>query len=180
MAETMAPPAPVRNPYVGPKPFEIRERELFFGRNWESEQLIALVIAHPAVLLYAQSGAGKSSLLNAKVLPELEAQEGCELMPVARVRGDLPPGIRAETITNLYMFNTLMSWAEMTDLQPPQLVTMSLAEFLRQVPRQGDEDGYPVLRVLIFDQFEEMFTFYPERWPEREQFFHQVSDALTG
>ena len=180
MAETMAPPAPVRNPYVGPKPFEIRERELFFGRNWESEQLIALVVAHPAVLLYAQSGAGKSSLLNAKVLPELEAQEGCELLPVARVRGDLPPGIRAETITNLYMFNTLMSWAEMTDLQPPQLVTMSLAEFLRQVPRQGDEDGYPVLRVLIFDQFEEMFTFYPERWPEREQFFHQVSDALTA
>ncbi|MCB0175124.1 MAG: N-acetylmuramoyl-L-alanine amidase [Anaerolineae bacterium] len=180
MAETMAPPAPVRNPYVGPKPFEIRERELFFGRNWESEQLIALVIAHPAVLLYAQSGAGKSSLLNAKVLPELEAQEGCELLPVARVRGDLPPGIRAETITNLYMFNTLMSWAEMTDLQPAQLVTMSLAEFLRQVPRQGDEDGYPVLRVLIFDQFEEMFTFYPERWPEREQFFHQVSDALTA
>jgi hypothetical protein len=34
--------------------------------------------------------------------------------------------------------------------------------------------------VVIFDQFEELFTFYPERWQDREGFFVRVSDALEG
>jgi hypothetical protein len=33
--------------------------------------------------------------------------------------------------------------------------------------------------VVVFDQFEELFNFYPERWPEREQFFIQVREALA-
>jgi hypothetical protein len=172
--------APVRNPYVGPKPFEIYEQNLFFGRDWEAEQLTALVVAHPAVLLYAQSGAGKSSLLNAKVIPMLELDEGCEVLPVARVRGDIPPEIELEQITNRYIFNTLLSWIELRELEPDELVDCTLAQFLRLLPRQGDEEGYPELRVLVFDQFEELFTFYPERWPEREGFFQQVNEALAA
>ncbi|MCB0211493.1 MAG: N-acetylmuramoyl-L-alanine amidase [Anaerolineae bacterium] len=180
MAEGTATPGTVNSPYVGPKPFETDDRQVFFGRDWEAEQLTALVVAHPAVLLYAQSGAGKSSLLNAKVLLDLETAEGCEVLPVARVRGDLPPGVLANRITNMYIFNTLMSWSEITELRGTELVDMTLVDFLRQVPRQGDEDGYPVLRVLVFDQFEELFTFYPERWPERDQFFEQVNAALRA
>ena len=32
--------------------------------------------------------------------------------------------------------------------------------------------------MLIFDQFEELFTSYPDRWREREDFLDQVSQAL--
>lgn len=174
-----SPSAASENPYVGPKPFETREKELFFGRDWEAEELVALVVAHPVVLLYAQSGAGKSSLLNAEVLPRLETEENCEILPVARVRGDLPPGVQAELIDNLYVFNTLMSWSEKLETTPPELVDLSVVDFLRRLPRRGDEEGYPVLRVVVFDQFEELFTFYPERWPEREDFFRQVNEALA-
>ncbi|MCB0196180.1 MAG: N-acetylmuramoyl-L-alanine amidase, partial [Anaerolineae bacterium] len=78
------------------------------------------------------------------------------------------------------IFNTLMSWSEITELRASEMVDLSLVDFLRQVPRQGDDEGYPVLRVLVFDQFEEMFTFYPERWPERDQFFEQVNAALAA
>ena len=33
-------------------------------------------------------------------------------------------------------------------------------------------------RVLIFDQFEELLSFYPERWLDREGFFEQIRDGL--
>jgi hypothetical protein len=190
---------PFKNPYVGPKPFEAEESALFFGRDWETEELTALIIAHPAVLFYAQSGAGKSSLLNAKVLIRLEVEEGCEVLPVARVRGDIQlaatergvlrrvlpasfvsnpeegPGFNAGEIENIYIFNTLMSWSERGEVSPEGLVKVSLVDFLSRLPRQADDEGYPVLRVLVFDQFEELFTFYPEHWPQREDFFKQVS-----
>jgi hypothetical protein len=171
---------PLKTPYVGPKPFEAHEQNLFFGRDWEAAELVALVIAHPVVLLYAQSGAGKSSLLNAKVLPTLETDEGCEVLPVARVRGDIPANIQETQLKNRYVFNTLMSWLEIGDLTPAQLGDLSIARFLGQLLRTGDEQGYPLLRVLVFDQLEELFTFYPERWPEREQFFQQVGEALAA
>ena len=81
-----------RNPYPGPRPFERGEHNLFFGRDREVADLLSLMIAHREVLLYAQSGAGKTSLLNAGVMPSL-IQEGFEVLPVARVRGLIPEGI---------------------------------------------------------------------------------------
>ncbi|MBE7469858.1 MAG: hypothetical protein DPW09_20650 [Anaerolineae bacterium] len=180
MSETNPPENLSKNPYVGPRPFEPHEQQLFFGRDWEAEELVALIVAHPAVLFYAQSGAGKSSLLNAEVIPKLQAEEGCEVLPVARVRGDIPAGIQTEQIENLYAFNTLLNWTEeISAITPEQLIQLTLAEFLKLLPHQSDKEGYPALRVIIFDQFEELFTFYPQRWPEREKFFVQINQALA-
>lgn len=168
----------VENPYVGPRPFEERHQSRFFGRDWEAEELVSLVVAHPAVLLYAQSGAGKTSLINAKLIPKLRDEEGLQVMPVARVRGEIPAEVQPEQIENLFVFNTLLGWLE-SGADPVQLVGLSLSAFLKRQPRPQDEEGQPVLRVVIFDQFEELFTLYPERWKEREGFFAQVADALS-
>ncbi len=43
-----------------------------------------------------------------------------------------------------------------------------------------DEDGMPLPRVVIFDQFEEIFSLYQDRWKDREGFFEQVSTALEA
>ena len=58
-------------PYVGPRPFERKDQTLFFGRDREADDLLSLVVAYEAVLFYAQSGAGKTSLINAGLLPFL-------------------------------------------------------------------------------------------------------------
>ena len=71
-------------PYVGPRPFERDDQALFFGRESEASDLLSLVMAHQDVLFYAQSGAGKTSLLNARLIPMLE-QKGFEVLPVARL-----------------------------------------------------------------------------------------------
>ncbi|HXN58800.1 MAG TPA: hypothetical protein VN912_09485, partial [Candidatus Angelobacter sp.] len=79
----------IREPFVGPRPFEREEEEFFFGRDREAEDLVSLVIANRVVLLYAQSGAGKTSLVNARLVPGLE-KEGLEVLPPGRVRGLTP------------------------------------------------------------------------------------------
>ncbi len=83
------------NPFVGPRSFEAADRELFFGREADTRRLKSLVIARKAVLLYAPSGAGKSSLLRAGLLPCLALEvAGLRVFPVARLGGaDLTSGL---------------------------------------------------------------------------------------
>ena len=59
------------NPYVGPRPFTEQDEQFFFGRTEEIEVLASLVSTRRASLLFAQSGAGKSSLLMAGLAPRL-------------------------------------------------------------------------------------------------------------
>jgi len=172
----MAPESQERNPYVGPRPFEPKDSSLFFGRDWEADELVSLVVVHPVVLFYAQSGAGKTSLLNAKLIPLLE-EEGFEVLPLARVSGPIPRAIEPDEIPNLYAFNTLMSWAE-KEADPRRLARVSLADFLKMREHPTDEEALSAPRVVIFDQFEELFAYYPERWRDREKFFEQVGNAL--
>jgi len=93
----------ISNPYVGPYPFTKEERLLFFGRGSEAEDLLSLVISARLVLFYAQSGAGKTSLLQASLLPDLE-KEGFQVLPVARVSGQTQPG---EQVDNVFVYNLL-------------------------------------------------------------------------
>ena len=72
-------------PYVGFSSFAEDDQEIFFGRQREVSDLLSLVIAHQAVLLYAESGAGKTSLINAGLIPSLR-QEGLEVLLVAAYR----------------------------------------------------------------------------------------------
>lgn len=78
--------AAVENPYVGPRPFQTGEGARFFGRDLEARELVALVASERLVLFYAQSGAGKSSLINARLLPTME-ERGFAILPVGRVSG---------------------------------------------------------------------------------------------
>jgi tetratricopeptide (TPR) repeat protein len=163
-------------PYVGPRPFEREDSQHFFGRERESSELLSRVVAHPAVLLYSQSGAGKTSLLNASLIPMLE-KEGFEVLPTARVRGLESRGVTPDDIPNVYAFNVLLSWNRGSN--PQDLAKMRLAEFLETGSRQTSREG-AAPRIAVFDQFEELFTFYPERWSDREDFFDQVGEALEA
>src|SRR5215470_7301760 len=95
-------------PYVGPRPYERDDPAPFFGRDYEADELVSLIISHRELLFYGQSGTGKTSLLNARVIPLLE-QEEFEVLPIARVQGVPPQALEAAEIQNIYIFNTLMS-----------------------------------------------------------------------
>ena len=60
-------------PYKGLNSFQVEDVDLFYGRDREAEQLVAKILSSRLTILHAQSGAGKTSLLNARVIPGLEA-----------------------------------------------------------------------------------------------------------
>ncbi|MFT2011001.1 hypothetical protein ACMA1I_20185 [Pontibacter sp. 13R65] len=167
----------VKEPYVGPRPFEELDEEFFFGREQETTELASLIIAHPIVLLYAQSGAGKTSLLNASLVPLLKRRK-LEVFPPARVRGQTTELSDFPVEANIYIFNAL------NYLLPKKLSTsnhssINFKDYLQAKPNYSKRDINPI-RVLIFDQFEEIFTIYPERFDDRQDFFEQISYLLKN
>lgn len=165
-------------PFIGPRPFGREDRAVFFGRDREGRELVSLIVAHRAVLLYSQSGAGKSSLINALVLPSLE-KRGFEVLPPATFRGLIPGGVAAEEIPNLYVFRAVTAWED--DGVPQELMQASLRTYLEERRRTVDKTGAPARRLMVFDQMEELFTIYPENWGEkREDFFRQATEALEA
>lgn len=163
-------------PYVGPRPFGSTDQDKFFGRNREARDLIDLVVANNAVLLHSKSGLGKTSLVNALLVPLLIQEEGFEALPVARVAhvASEPAGLQ---VRNIYVFNALMSCSQHFD-SPTKFADISFTEYLAKLERPEDVFGDPAPRILIFDQFEELFTTYPERWQDRRSFFEQIGNAL--
>src|SRR5438046_1978177 len=104
-------------PYIGPRPFEENDRTVFFGRGREANELVSLLTAHPVVLLYAQSGAGKTSLIRAGLIPLLVDEEEFDVLPPMRVREQAAVGATSLEIENVYMFNALMGATHTKDDQ---------------------------------------------------------------
>jgi hypothetical protein len=115
-------------------------------------------------------------LLNAEVAPRLE-KRGCEVFATMRVGGELPAGMASADVHNVYVFNALMSLEQgrpgMVEGRPA-----SLCEYLRARPYPAAVKGGASLRILVFDQFEEVFTSFAERWSDRAAFFDDVGAAL--
>jgi len=161
------------NPYVGPRPYERADRKNFFGRNREARDLLSLILAERVVLFYAPSGAGKTSLLNAKVIPALE-EELFNVLPVVRVANDLPPNLNDADVGNIFVFSVLLSLVG-EEMPPDALCKQSLLDFLQTY--LPDDDCPP---LLIVDQFEELFTAHRHRWQDAQDFFVQAQEALDA
>src|SRR3979409_995824 len=61
----------IRNPFPGLRPFEADEYRLFFGREGQSDELIARLQRAHFLAVVGTSGSGKSSLVRAGLLPAL-------------------------------------------------------------------------------------------------------------
>src|SRR5215213_8116875 len=165
-------------PYVGPRSFRKEQRQFFFGRDEEADELVSIITAHSAVLLYSQSGAGKTSLLNAKLIPKLEEDENFHVLPPMRVQGQLPANLKVGRQTNIFVLNALMSCGTF-DVTKSNMGT-TFCDFVGQCGQHTNEYGEPKPTVMVFDQFEELFTSYPGRWADREDFFRQIGEVLEG
>ena len=165
MSTTPATPL-LAEPFPGPRPFSRAESGIFKGRERESRDLRDLVLSYQVVVFHSHSGSGKTSLVNAGLLPLL-AVEGIEAYPTARVGGQVPPGIDASRIRNIYTFDAVSSCFG-SSIDPKTVLEVGLEEAFPSKPECEP-------RLLILDQFEELFTNHPERWHDRKPFVEQVS-----
>jgi WD40 repeat protein len=169
------------NPYVGPRAFKTGEK--LYGRNREAREIQDLLIAERIVLLHSPSGAGKSSLVQAGLIPQL-VENGFLVYPVVRINQEpLPDLIKGEKF-NRYVFSVLLSLEEglPEDGRTPveKLATLNLEEYLIEyLPKieNPDEPNHNSI-VLIFDQFEEILTIDSTDREVKLDFFSQLGTAL--
>jgi|GEM_PF-625943 len=154
--------------YPGVKPFSENERHVFYGRANDTKKLYQLIQLEKLVLLYSKSGLGKSSLLNAGVLPLFEE---AERYSVIRIR------LGAATEQSLSPVTTcLFKLPETTSNEVlDKLGAGGDTLWLRIKALQYNNGDLPITYILVFDQFEELFTYNPE---EIRQFKKQLADLL--
>lgn len=155
--------------YPGPKPFAATQSDLFYGRQREAERLLHLMQEQQLTVLYGRSGYGKSSLLNAAVLPKMQ-KAGYQLVNVRL-------GAWTPSSTNTPLRSTVQAIAE----NPEQLKTTILDELIQwdnslwyYTKTYAINTGQTKL-CFVFDQFEELFT-YPAR--EIELYEKSLSELL--
>lgn len=164
---------PTVSPYVGPTSFPKHKWNKFFGREREAKELVELIVQSRVVLVYAASGAGKSSLLNTLVFKSLE-ERGYDVLLDARVGGMPRETLKtggADDIQNIYSFYAVYALKNI----PPDS-SVCLADYLRSTPSRPGTKG----RVLVFDQFEELFTQHGDRHEDREGFIDDLVNALLN
>lgn len=161
------------NPYAGLAAFQERDAARFFGRETMVEQIVSRLVELPLLALVGASGAGKSSLVRAGVIPALrrggDAWESFIMRP-----GPRPLAALADVLLQ-------HSWqrSSHTANSPPSSGGESgnMEAILKKLRKEPGYLGVQVRarakrrreRALLFvDQFEEVYTLASES--EREAF----------
>lgn len=166
-----------RSPYVGPRPF--RAKEAFFGRDREARNLRNTLLSGRIVLLHSPSGAGKTSLIQAQIVPDFEDDEFLICATVAprfaALRVNLPPPTDL-AVTNRYIFSVvnglvghLVSQADSAGMRLAQALDLYAGE---------TPDGKR--QLLVIDQLEEILTTDPGDTEGQKEFFRQLGEALNN
>lgn len=159
-APAATPPTGVR-PYRGLEAYRERDAQLFFGRSRSVRELVETVVAahgHGIVVVTGASGVGKSSLVQAGLIPEL-CRDG-RWRPVVLTPGRHPVAQLVECIPEL---------ADISDADEPSAV----ARLRAAAGRQGSSG-----LLIVVDQIEELFT-HCEDPAERSAFLALLERAAT-
>ena len=160
-------------PFRGLEPFRFADAEILFARADEVRELVRSITIHRAVMLYGESGAGKSSLVNAGLLPavlaagfrpdriRVQPRAGEELV-VERVRID---DAGTEYLPS--------SFSDATRDAPSQVV-LGVEAFVHRLDALSGEP----LPLLVFDQFEELVTLF-DGSPAGRALQAQICDMLV-
>ena len=125
-------------PYRGIQSFRYEDHAIFFAREDEKRELASLVSVYRGVMLYGDSGAGKSSLVNAGLLPQAVSQ------------GFAPLIVRVQANAGKELV--------IARLDHEASSVLGTDEFHAELKRMS-ETGRP---LVVFDQFEELVTLFTD------------------
>ncbi|GAB2607791.1 hypothetical protein GCM10027168_45910 [Streptomyces capparidis] len=178
-------PPEVPCPYRGLRAFTPGDAEWFFGRERATAALVERVFEHVGrgpLAVVAPSGAGKSSLLNAGLVPALRRPggfpvPGAERWPVITLTPTARPlqellGRAAEALGG----ELGVTAGELADR--PGALSEAVRGLLDRTPAGPGRHPPPTRPVLLVDQFEELFTLC--RDPGERRAFVRVLRAVAG
>lgn len=161
--ETSASRVDGSNPFKFLEPFHAVDHQRFFGRSKEIQDLAGLIHNVRVCVLFGESGTGKTSLLNAGLLPSLAADGfltayvRCLSSPTALIRGEVVRTLRT---------------GGFSDITQDLAAAENVSEFLKEVGAYLARADQRLL--IVVDQFEELFT----RASEQER--NLLAQALTS
>ena len=161
----------MKNIYKGPKYYEETDKDIFFGRDKETQELYYLVENSDFCVCYAESGEGKSSLINAGLSPRLREND---FLPVRIILSDdkFNADLSIEDFYNLALEAIKLSVKKENDKEDEtkrfryisyfspesdESLSEGLGWKLRNIELRGDS-FHKITPVIIFDQFEEVFS----------------------
>lgn len=161
----------ITDPYVGLRPFDEHNHEVFHGRDDLTTQLVErLARGDRTVAVIGASGSGKSSVVRAGLLPALRA---------GAVRGSntwfittMTPGTRPFEALE----SALLRVAQHKPTDLLELMNASDRGIVRGIRRITADSDESVL--VVIDQFEELFTLCEDEH-ERQRFLDGLSAALA-
>ncbi|MCB8944539.1 MAG: AAA family ATPase [Ardenticatenaceae bacterium] len=160
------------SPYKGLHAFTITDVDRFFGRERYTQQLLEAVQSKPFVALLGPSGSGKSSLVQAGLLAQLQKQ-GDWLTATLRPGGQPYQTLAAALLP---LLEAGMSERERLKEQRHlaadwQEAELTLADILQRILEKHSQTHF----LLIVDQFEELYTLTSETSPP-----HRFLDLLLA
>ena len=150
-------------PFPGLRPFRIEESHLFFGREGQSEDVLAKLAKNKFVAVIGASGSGKSSLMYCGLVPILYGGFITEAGSRWRIVTTRPGNSPVENLANALQ-EISPGQKEDQELQKSvsQAVLMrsskGLAECIKQLKLPPNENV-----LLLVDQFEELFRYKASR-----------------
>lgn len=153
-------------PFRGILPFDYASRGLFFGRETEVEAMLAKILLNRLVVLFGESGAGKSSLVNAGLAPVLERRR--MTIERLRVRPDPAEPFIVERIASgaaaQPFLPSIFVPNDASEAEWPCSMTIFRAAIERacsiDLLAKSPSSATAPWPVLFLDQFEELFTLF--------------------
>ncbi|HEY2296069.1 MAG TPA: hypothetical protein VGM86_35670 [Thermoanaerobaculia bacterium] len=163
------------NPWPGLAAFREEDEDFFHGRDAEIEELLRLILRGRLTVLFGLSGLGKTSLLQAGLFPRL------------RVANILPVYIRLDYAASSQPFTSQIKDAIVREAAAsgieapvPQAAETLWEYFHRQGADFWSPRNRPVTPLLVFDQFEELFTLGKGRQDAVGTFVDELADLVEG
>lgn len=157
------------NPWLGLESYQ--ENQIIYGRNKEIEELSQGVLNNNETVLYGKSGIGKSSIINAGILP------------IVRAHGFFPIVVRLDHSNKHSYIKQLSDLIEMGAYVSECTIAKPIEEqllweyFHTHRFNKTKEDKSKL--VIIFDQFEEIFTLQNNA-AIKGRFFKELGDVLNN
>lgn len=177
--ELNLPPAPTlnreNNPYRGLEAFEQDHAKLFFGRNQLIQELQTFVAVHSLTVVLGASGTGKSSLVKAGLIPQLQdsVKPEWQILSVTRP-GESPLKALAKTVLSLSKADSVVPKNELLSdvfVQAPENIARIIAEWNQHYPEKQ--------LLIVIDQFEELITLCRSD-SERKTFLELLRTILSS
>ena len=163
----MIEPKRFTNPFPGLRPFETDEYRLFFGREGQSDTLIARLQRARLLAVVGTSGSGKSSLVRAGLLPALSGGMMADAGSGWRISimrpGNDPFGNLARVLAASQVIPGTVAGLPANETQAVIEATLRGGSLGLVDARRGARLRESEKLLIVVDQFEELFRFRAAR-----------------